>query len=253
MLEKIDLRRKLSKKDYKEALPRLQRRLFRLQRACWELEMSSIVVIEGWDGVGKGKVVSKLSERLEPRGFKFHATREPRTYELQMPPMWRFWMKLPNYGEMALFGPSWYAGFLEDRVERHTPDDEWARVRRRVVDFERTLADDRYVVVKLFLHIGKKDREARLTKLEKNPRTSWMVDERTWDFHRRYDDYVVAIEEMMEYTESEWGPWTIVEATDLRWAVIKVLETLIGRLEQGLRDRELPLPEEDPSDPGADD
>ena len=65
-----------------------------------------------------------------------------------------------------------------------------------------------------------------------------------WEHHRKYNEYVLAIEEMLERTDTEWGPWTIVEATDRRWARVKIFQTIIQRLEEALKERGFELPEE---------
>jgi hypothetical protein len=70
------------------------------------------------------------------------------------------------------------------------------------------------------------------------------VQPEDWDHHCKYKEYVVAIEEMLERTDTEWGPWTIVEATDRRWARVKIFQTIIQRLEMALTDRGFELPEE---------
>jgi hypothetical protein len=132
---------------------------------------------------------------------------------------------------------------LVERVEELTPERQWRKGYRDIVDFERTLADDGYVVIKFFLHISQKEQKRRFKKLEKDPLKSWHVQPEDWEHHRKYGDYVVAIEEMLERTDTEWGPWTIVEATDRRWARAKIFQTIIQRLEEALRDRGFDLPE----------
>jgi hypothetical protein len=66
-----------------------------------------------------------------------------------------------------------------------------------------------------------------------------------WEHHRKYDEYLLAVEEMLERTETEWGPWTIVEATDRRWARVKIFKTIIRRLEEALKERGFELPPEE--------
>jgi len=229
-LEKIDLSRKLSKKEYKEQLPKLQRRLYDLQTAAWKAGIPSIVLFEGWDAAGKGTTIATLTQRLDPRGFKLYPIRGARTYENMRPWLWRFWSKLPNYGEMAIFDRSWYGRVLVERVEGLTPEREWRKAYRDIVDFERTIADDGYVLVKLWLHISKKEQRQRFKLLEKDPLKSWHVTEEDWEHHRKYDAYLLAVEEMLERTETEWGPWTIVEAHNRWWARVKVLNTVINSL-----------------------
>jgi polyphosphate kinase 2 (PPK2 family) len=234
MLEKIDLTRKLSKKEYRERLPRLQRRLYDLEKACWDAKIASIIVFEGWDASGKGTSINLLTSRLDPRGFKLYPIQAPRTFEMRMPWLWRFWLKTPNHGEMAIFDRSWYGRVLVERVEGLTPEAEWRKGYRDISDFERALADDGTVIVKYFLHISKDEQERRFKRLEKSPLDSWHVQPEDWAHHSKYDLYLRAIEEMLERTDTEWAPWTIVEATDRRWARAKIFTTLIRRLEDAL-------------------
>jgi polyphosphate kinase 2 (PPK2 family) len=246
MLEKIDLTRKLPKEEYTILIPRLQRRLYDLEKACWDANIPSIIIFEGWDAAGKGTSINLLTSRLDPRGFKLHPIQASRTFETHLPWLWRFWLKVPNYGEMAIFDRSWYGRVLVERVEGLTAVQEWRKGYRDIVDFERTLADDGYVIAKFFLHISKKEQKRRFKKLEKNPLKSWHVQPEDWEHHRKYKEYVVAIEEMLERTDTEWGPWTIVEATDRRWARVKIFQTINRRLEESLTERGFDLPEEVP-------
>ena len=94
------------------------------------------------------------------------------------------------------------------------PESEWRRAYRDIVDFERTLADDGHLIIKFFLHISKQEQKRRFNKLAKDPLTAWHVTPEDWEHHYHYDDWYIAYEEAFERTETEWGPWTIVEATD---------------------------------------
>ena len=230
MLEKVDLSKKLSKKEYKAHLPHLRERLYDLEKACWDANIPSVIVFEGWDAAGKGTSINLLTQRLDPRGFKLHAIQEARTHEKHMPWLWRFWLKLPNYGEMAIFDRSWYGRVLVERVEGLTPRREWRKAYRDIEDFERTIADDGYVLVKFWLHISREEQRRRFKLLEKDPLRSWHVTDEDWGHHRKYDEYLLAVEEMLERTETEWGPWTIVEAHDRWWARVKVFDTIINAL-----------------------
>ena len=246
MLEKIDLTRKLPKQEYKQLIPRQQRRLYDLEKACWDAKMPSMIVFEGWDAAGKGTSINLLTSRLDPRGFKLYPIQAARTFETHLPWLWRFWLKIPNYGEMAIFDRSWYGRVLVERVEGLTPVREWRKGYRDIVDFEHTLADDGCVIIKFFLHISKKEQKGRFKKLAKDPLKSWHVQAEDWEHHHKYNEYRVAIEEMLERTDTEWGPWTIVEATDRRWARVKIFETIIRRLEEALTERGFELPKEEP-------
>ena len=98
--------------------------------------------------------------------------------------------------------------------------------------FERQLADDGSVIIKLFLHITKEEQKKRFKKLLDNPSTSWKVSKEDWRHHRQYKKYTAAIEEMIERTNSPWAPWTLVEAQDERFATVKMMETAIAAIER---------------------
>ena len=254
MLETLDLTHHLSKKEYLQRLPGLQLRLLELQQAFWREGVPSVLVVEGWDGAGKGKCVRKLTERLEPRGYRLcQLSPEPRTYEESLPWMWRFWLEIPNYGQMTIFHNSWHRKALLDRSNGRLDELQWHRVFRDILDFERTLGDDGYVFIKFFLHISEAERRRRYKTLEKDPLTRWKITRRDWKHHRRYPEFYPYVEWMLERTEAAWAPWHIIAATDLRWARISMFETVVQRLEQALISRGLTLPAAEVAEDASDD
>ena len=237
MLEQINADIKLTKEQYRARMPALQQRLFELQRSCWESGVGVLVAVEGWSGAGKGKAIKKITERLEPRAFEIHALRAARTDETYLPWMYRFWVRLPSYGKLAIFSHSWYRRVLDERLDGTVAGDAIGRAFDDINAFERALADDRYTIVKLFLHIDEGEQAKRLKKLESNQSTAWRVTARDWDQHEAYDDHRLAVEEMLAHTETEWAPWTLIESGNGRFARVKIFETLINRLEQELGER----------------
>ncbi len=251
MLETVDLEQKLRKSVYKARRPKLQRRLYTLQRACMNANLPVIVIFEGWDAAGKGDVQKTLTQQLDPRGLTIHEIQPPRTYETFMPWLWRFWLKIPRYGEMAIFYHSWYERVLRERVENGLSKQDLSKAYRDITNFERTLADDGYTIIKLFFHLSQEEQARRLTALESDPLSNWRVRPEHWERHRRYGTYVTAIEEMLKRTDVPCAPWTIIAATDFRWACITVFETVIARIERALEARGVSLPAEDAGDEPA--
>lgn len=236
MLENVNLKRKLSAEEYNRLLPGLQRRLYDLEKACWDHKVSSMVVFEGWDAAGKGSVITTVTQRLDPRGFKLHSTHLPRTSEHSYPWLRRFWLQVPDAGEMAIFDQSWYIRTLGERVEGVVPEKVWRNAFDDILDFERTHADNGTAILKFFLHISRREQEKRFVKIEADPLEAWRVTRAEWARYKKYDEYLAAAEEMLEKTDSAEAPWTVVEATSRRWARTKVLSTIISALEQRLGD-----------------
>lgn len=234
MLENVNLNRKLSRVEYAKLLPALERRLYDLEKACWDHKIPSIIVLEGWDASGKGTAISTLTQRLDPRGFKVYSVQPPRTFEEEFPWLWRFWLKVPARGEMAIFDRSWYMRVLADRVEQIVPKSAWRAAFQDINDFERMLADDGTVILKFFLHISKREQKRRMKKLEADPLEAWRVTAADRARHRKYDQYLTASEEMLTLTEAEYAPWTVVEATSRWWARKKIFDTVIAALENRL-------------------
>lgn len=232
MLDKIDLSKSVDKKLYKRLFPELSERLFNVQKGSWDAGIPVIILFEGWDAAGKGTSIQKLTQPIDPRGYKLYPIRAARTYEKKHPWLWRFWQKLPARGEWAIFDKSWYGRVFVERVENLIPENEWRRAYRDIVDFERVLADDGHVLIKFFLHISKQEQKRRFEKLIKDPLTAYHVTAEDWEHHQHYDNWLLAYEEAFERTETEWGPWTIVEATDRRHTWVKIYQTIIQTLEE---------------------
>jgi len=245
MLENIDLNQTVEKAVYKERMKELSERLFFAQKSAWSAGIPVIILFEGWDAAGKGTTIQKLTKPIDPRGYKIYPIRAARTYEKKRPWLYRFWLKTPARGEWSIFDRSWYGRVLVERMRELITKDEWERAYQDIVDFERMLADDGALIIKFFLHISKKEQKKRFKKLSDDPLNAWRVTkEDRWN-HKHYDEWLFLYEEMMARTESEWGPWTVVEATDKRHTSIKVYETIINALEDRLGDLSAAATEEE--------
>lgn len=235
MLDKIDLSHKASPTIYKKRVPELRAQMLHMQKRCYDAKLPVIVVFEGWGASGRGEMVNFLSQYLEPRAFSLHMVVAERTAERQMPWLWRFWLRIPSYGHLAIFDQSWYRRVLIDRVEDRVRKPEWRRAYEDINDFERALADDGYLLLKFFLHISKKEQARRLKKDAGDPISRGLRDPEDRLQLKKYKSYLKAVEEMLERTETEWGQWTIIEAEDQRYARLKVFDNILARLEDGLR------------------
>jgi AMP-polyphosphate phosphotransferase len=234
VLEKVDLKLKLSKSVYKRRLSGLQSRLFDLEHAVFLAKIPVAIVIEGWAASGKGATVRLLAERLDPRAFRVVPVTPPRTFEMQYPWLWRFWLKVPARGQIVVFDSSWYRRVLGERVTGITKKKEWQRAYQDIAGFEEQLAADGMVIIKLWMHISEKEQAKRFKKLLGSKLTQWQVSDEDRAQHKAYDEYLAAVEEMLARTDSPHASWVIVEATDHRHARRKVFETIIGVLETKL-------------------
>lgn len=232
MLEKIDLTKKIEKSKYKTLITDLELRIAALQRQAKELKIPVIIVFEGWDAAGKGTLINRLILSLDPRGFTVYPINPPNEEEKFRSFLWRFWIKTPEKGRMAIFDRSWYGRVLVARVDKLIKKKDWQNAYNEIKSFERQLSDDGTVIIKFFLHIAKSIQKKRFKMLESNQATSWKVTKEDWKHHKQYDLYANAIEEMLAKTDTDFAPWTIVEAHDRRFATIKIFQKAIDAIQE---------------------
>lgn len=220
----------MDRPEYKAAMSGLEIKAGELQRKAREKGVPVVIVFEGWGAAGKGTQINNLMLMLDPRGFNVNLTKAPNKEELMRPFLWRFWLRLPAAGRIAIFDRSWYRRVLNDRVEKLISKKEYYRAYDEINAFERDLIDDGTIIIKFFLHIGKKEQKKRFKALLANPATAWKVSKNDHKQHRNYSKYVRVIEDMLKKTSTRNAPWTVVEANDHRFASVKILRTLIAAL-----------------------
>jgi len=237
MLETLDLKKNLPKETYKKEMAALQARLRGLQYEAHEAEIPVIICLEGWDTAGKGLVIKKLTEKIDPRLFRVHPGRPPSPLEQRYHFLWRYQVELPNDGQMAVFDHSWYGRVLVERCDKLVKKKMWREAYQQINELERWLVDDGQVLIKFWLHISKKEQKKRFRACLKNPLLRWKITKEYQRHHKQYGKWVVAVEEMLAKTSTPHAPWTVVEANDTRWARVKVFETLIQRMDEAVEQR----------------
>ena len=234
MLEYVNLDLAIPQEEYKKRLRPLQQRLYELEHAVFDAKIPVIIVFEGWAATGKGRLISLLAERLDPRGFRVVPITPPRTAETRYPWMWRFWLKIPARGQMVAFDTSWYRRVLVDRLNKTINKDELRAAYQDIAEYEEMLTADGTVILKFWLHIGEEDQKKRIKKLRKDKLTAWQVSEEDLLQNKRYEKFTSFVEDMIARTDSPHSPWTIVEGADRYYMRIKVFETIIASLEARL-------------------
>lgn len=242
MLEQLDLTRQLPPDEYRARIKPLKFEMYELGRAVHDSHTPVIVVFEGWGTAGKGRAITELAARLDPRGFRVHPINPPGSREARYPWLQRFWLKTPARGEIAIFHGSWYRRVLIDRVAKNISKQEWRESYRDIQDFERTLADDGVVIQKFWLHIPAPEQKRRIKKLLASETTAWRVSAEAKIESKAYDRYLEAAEEMFGVTQAEYAPWTLISALDRRWMNVQIFETLIARLKPVVGAYLIPLP-----------
>ena len=222
--------------EYKPKLKEQQLELLNHQLTLHDSKRSVVIVFEGPDAAGKGGAIKRIVERLDPRLLRVHSIVKPTVEEYQHHYLWRFWNKLPNYGQMVIFDRSWYGRVLVERVESFASDKEWKRAYQEINEFERLLVDDGAIVIKFYLHITKDEQLLRFKRREGDPYKHWKISDEDWRNRRKWDQHNAAAEAMFEKTSTECAPWHVVAANFKWFARVKVVKAVAERIgETGLK------------------
>jgi len=235
MLNTIDLSLSLGEEEYKKLLVKYQISLFRLAYQVYLQQRPVVVVFEGWDAAGKGGAIRRLTEKLDPRGFVVYSIAAPKGDEATHHYFWRFWTKLPESGQIAIFDRSWYGRVMVERVEGLCSEQEWKRAYREINYFERELVDFGTIMFKFWIHIDKDEQLRRFESRAGDNLRSWKLTEEDWRNREKWDAYNDAVNEMLLKTSTITAPWTIVEGNSKPYARIKILRTMTEKLSRELQ------------------
>ena len=226
------------KKALKRKVEELGEELGYLQRKCRELGIPVLIVVEGWSAAGKGFLINRMIQPLDPRGFKVTCIASPNRDEQLRPFLWRFWRRTPSAERMAIFDRSWYRNLLDEVVDRNLSDPDLEKAYADIRSFERQLRDSGTVIFKFFLDISKKEQAQRLQALRENPNTSWRVDDGVLARHYKYDEYKKVSKQMFEETDVVDGAhWQVIDTTKFLPATVQILETLVNLLQSKVEKR----------------
>jgi AMP-polyphosphate phosphotransferase len=220
--------------DYKEDLAALQERLAHLFVSLHVHEKKAIVLCEGWDAAGKGGAIQRLTAKCDPRSYKVWPIAAPTGEERARHYLWRFWRRLPAAGEAAIFDRSWYGRVLVERVEGFASESEWRRAYDEINELEAQLSYDGATIVKLFFHVTQEEQDARFEARLAHPWKRWKVTAEDLRNRARRKDYLAALKDMFDQTDTRWAPWTAIDGNDKKAARIAALTRVADALAAAL-------------------
>ena len=234
VLSRLDMTTSLIKSAYKTKLQKYQGRLNQLQQVARENKASTIMVFEGWDAAGKGGAIRRIIHAVDARDYQVMQVAAPTDEERAHHYLWRFWRYLPRAGRMTIFDRSWYGRVLVERVEGFASPRQWRRAYAEINDFEEQLTEYGIVLLKFWVHITEDEQLRRFKAREETPYKNWKLTDEDWRNRERWDEYELAVNDIVERTSTQSAPWTLLEGNDKRYARIKILSTLCDRLEAAL-------------------
>jgi len=173
---------------------------------------------------------------LDPRGYVVHPVAAPQGDDKERHYLYRFWRRLPEAGQIALYDRSWYGRVLVERVEGFCSQEAWQRAFSEINYFEKQMVDFGAIIFKFWVHIGQQEQLRRFKEREGSGYKSWKLTDEDWRNRGKWEDYESAVEDMLLKTSTNNAPWTIVEGNDKLYARIKVLKTVVEKLEKEIGD-----------------
>ena len=232
-LETFDPEQALSD-PYKPAIDAAQKRLCKLQNELYRRGIPMVVCFEGWDAAGKGGAIRRLTSSLDARGFDVVPISAPTPLEKSHHYLWRFWRELPPNGHIAIFDRTWYGRVMVERVEGFCTAPQWKRAYEEINRFEADIASQGTVICKFWLQIDRDTQLIRFNDREGTPDKQWKITEEDWRNRDKWPLYAVAVNDMLQKTNTAYAPWTVVEANNKQFARLKVVETVIRAIETRL-------------------
>ena len=234
VLSMLELDQPMTREVYEPALALLQGRLNRLSRDVKFRKRAAVVVFEGSDAAGKGGAIRRVTAALDARQYQGIPVGAPSEEERAHPYLWRFWRDLPRRGRFALFDRSWYGRVLVERVEGYCSEADWRRAYGEINEFEGELDAHGVIIAKFWLQVSKEEQLRRFRDREQVAFKNFKITADDWRNRKRWAAYHQAVCEMVDRTSTDVAPWTLIESNNKLYARIKVLATLVERVEQAL-------------------
>ena len=221
---------KAARQQYFRELFRLQGELVKLQDWVANTKRKVVIIFEGRDAAGKGGVIKRITQRLNPRVARVVALPAPNDREKTQWYFQRYVPHLPAGGEMVLFDRSWYNRAGVERVMGFCSDEELEEFFRTVPEFEKMLVRSGIVLIKYWFSISDDEQNLRFLGRIHDPLKQWKLSPMDLESRRRWEDYTKAKEEMLERTHIPEAPWWIVPADDKKKARLNCITHLLSQL-----------------------
>jgi polyphosphate kinase 2 len=215
---------------YEKELRRLQVELVKLQEWVRSRGLKMVCLFEGRDAAGKGGVIKRISECVNPRVCRVVALPTPTEKEKTQWYFQRYVAHLPSAGEIVLFDRSWYNRAGVERVMGFCTESEFLEFMHSCPEFERMLVRSGIVLIKYWFSVSDEEQERRFQARIKNPTKRWKLSPMDLESRRRWVDYSRAKDEMFSYTDIKQAPWCVVNADNKKCARLNCIRHLLSTI-----------------------
>lgn len=241
--EKKRSKRKIKKEVYEKELAKLQIELVKLQEWIKAEGLRVAVLFEGRDAAGKGGVIKRIIQSLNPRICKVVALGTPTEKEESQWYFQRYVPHLPAAGEMVLFDRSWYNRAGVERVMGFCTNDEYEEFMRSCPEFERMLVRSGLILIKYWFSVSDEEQEARFKSRLKEPTKRWKLSPMDLESRSKWVEYSKAKDEMFKHTDIKQAPWWVVQADNKKLARLNCISHLLSQIPyQDLTPKPIKLP-----------
>jgi polyphosphate kinase 2 len=236
-------KKRLNKKFYFQELGKLQYELVQLHDWVKANNMRVVVLFEGRDAAGKGGVIKRITQRLNPRICKVVALGVPTEREKAQWYFQRYVAHLPAAGEMVLFDRSWYNRAGVEKVMGFCSDEEYWDFLRSCPRFEEMLIHSGIILIKYWFSVSDEEQDLRFQDRIKDPLKRWKISEMDVESRSKWIEYSKAKDEMFAYTDTKLSPWFVVEADDKRRARLNCIHHLLSMIQfEKVKHKKIKLP-----------
>ncbi len=218
---------------YKDTENELRVKLFDLQRRCEEHKVSVLITILGVDGSGRGSLVNTLSSWVDTKKLSNHTFWKTNEAETSRPEAWRYWVKLPSYGEFGIFFGGWYDELIRKASYGKIDAAELYQSMNGRVQFERNLASNGYALCKFWLHLDQNEHKKRRKSRQKEQGFCRFTP---YDKHseEKYPELIETVAKTINLTDRDFAPWYVIDAYDKRFCHVSVARAIIAHVESVL-------------------
>ena len=231
------------KDTLKERIKAERETLSASQMKLKEKKIPVMVIFEGWGASGKGYLIGRVIRNLDPRFYQVSTMETaPTEEERRRPFLYRYMKEIPEAGKFRFFDTCWMEEVCNDLLTGSGSQERFASRIKEINTAERQLTDDGYIVLKIFLHISRKEQKRRLAALAADKSTGWRVNSAdSWE-NRHYEKCLSVYDSFLEQTNRSYAPWYIIDAKDRRQAEYQVLSCLNQAIATGLANQALAVP-----------
>jgi polyphosphate kinase 2 len=222
--------KKMGNKEYLKELQKLQLELVKLQEWIKARGLKVVVIFEGRDAAGKGGVIKRITEGLNPRICRVAALPAPTEREKTQWYFQRYVAHLPAAGEMVLFDRSWYNRAGVERVMGFCNEEEYREFMRSCPEFERMLVRSGTILIKYWFSVSDEEQERRFQARIDDPTKRWKLSPMDLESRSRWMEYSRAKDEMFKYTDTKQSPWYVVHSDDKKRARLNCIAHLLSMI-----------------------